>query len=102
MYVEHDRVPESLAISRHPFIPHDGFTPFGDFFGVSIQQASRPRSGELSEGGLKVANLVFDECGHKDEERGRKKGERKEPKHLAWDWRDSRQVYLYLYQRDIK
>ena len=85
MYIEHGRVPESLAIGRHPLVPSDGPTPLDDFFGVSIQPASRPRSRELSEGRLEVANLVFDEFGYKDEERSRKKGERKEPKHLAWD-----------------
>jgi len=87
MYVEHGWVPESesLAIGRHPLVPRDGPTPFDDFFGISIQPASRRRSRELSEERLEVANLVFDECGHKDEGRSRKKGERKEPKHLAWD-----------------
>ena len=87
MYVERGWVPESegLAIYRHPLVPSDGPTPLDDFFGVSIQPASRPRSRELSEGRLEVANLVFDEFGYKDEERSRKKGERKDPKHLAWD-----------------
>ena len=85
MYIEHGRVPESLAIGRHPLVPSDGPTPLDDFFGVSIQPASRPRSRELSEGRPEVANLVYDEFGYKDEERSRKKGERKEPKHLAWD-----------------
>ena len=85
MYVEHARVPKSLAIGRHPLVPRDGPTPFDDFFGVSIQPASRPRSRELSEGRLGVANLVPDECGRKDEGRSRKKDERKEPRHVAWD-----------------
>ena len=92
MYVEHGWVPESesLAIGRHPLVPCDGSTPFDHFFGVSIQPALRPRSREFSEGRLEVANLRSDEYEHKDEERSRKKGERKEPKHLAWDRRDSR------------
>ena len=87
MYVERGWVPESegLAIYRHPLVPRDGPTPFDDFFGISIQPAMRPRSRELSEGRLEVSNLVFDEYGHKDEERNRRKGERNEPKHLAWD-----------------
>ena len=87
MYVERGRVPESesFAVSRHPLVPRDGPTPFDDFFDVSIQPVTRPRSRKLSEGRLEVSNLVFDECGHKDDERSRKKGKRSGPKHLARD-----------------
>ena len=82
MYVENVRVPEGLAIGRHPLIPRDELTLFVDFFEVSIQPALGRRSREFSEGRSVVADLVFDECGHKDEERSRKEGEGKEPKHL--------------------
>ena len=85
MYVEPDRVTEGLAIYRHPLVPRDGPTPVNHFFGASIEPATRPRSRELSEGRLGVANLVPDECGRKDEGRSRKKDERKEPRHVAWD-----------------
>ena len=84
MYVEHFRVPEGLAINRRPVIPCGGLTLFSDFFDVSIQPASRLRSGEFPEGGFRVANAAPDEYGEKAEERSRKKGERKEPEHLAW------------------
>jgi len=83
VYVEHFRVSESLAIGRHPLIPGDGLTPFEYFFDASIQPALGLRSRESSEGGSRVADLVFDKRGHKDEERSRKKGERQETKHLA-------------------
>ena len=82
-YVKHARVLESLAIGRHPLIPRNGLTLLEDLFDVPIQPASRLRSREFSEGRFKVADLVFDECVHKDEEKSCKEGERKGPKHLA-------------------
>ena len=72
MYVENVRVPEGLAIGRHPLIPRDGLTLFKDFFEIAIQPALGRRSREFSEGRSIVADPVFDECGHKDEERSRK------------------------------
>ena len=84
MYVEHVRVLESLAISRHPVIPCGGLTLFEDIFDVSVQPASRLGTRESPEGRSRAANAVFDECGEKAEERSRKNGEGKEPKHLVW------------------
>lgn len=83
MYIEHARELESFAIGRHPFIPRDGLALFEDFFDVSIQPTSRLRSREFSEGRPRAADLVSDECVHKDEGRSRKEGDKKGPKHPA-------------------
>ena len=40
---------------------------------------------EFPEGRFEAENPVFDEGGHRDEEKCRKKRQKKEVKHLAWD-----------------
>ena len=83
IYVEHDWILESFAIGGHPLIPGNGVTPFENLFDISVQPASRLRSGEVPEGRSKVANPVFDEGVDKDYERCGEERERKEPNHHA-------------------
>jgi len=85
VYIEYPLIPESLAIGRHPLIPRNSLTLLKDFPGVSIQPALRRRSMEFPEGRFEAENPVFDEGGHRDEEKCRKKRQKKEVKHLAWD-----------------
>jgi len=85
VYIEYSRIPESLAICRHPLIPRNCLAPLKDFPDVSIEPTWRRRSGEFPEGRLEAENPVFDEGGHKDEERCRKKRQKKKVKHLDWN-----------------
>ena len=61
MYVEHLRVLESFPIGEYPLIPGDGLTLFDDLLEIPVQPTSRLGSGEVPEGGFRVANLVFGE-----------------------------------------
>ena len=85
VYIEHAWILESPAICRHPLVPHGVLTPFEDFHQVAIQPTSRWWSRKFPEGRPGVVNLIFDNGRHKDKEKCRKKRQRKEPKHLAWD-----------------
>ena len=95
MYVEHRRVLESFAIDGYPLIPGDGLALFEDLLHVSMQPALRLRSGEVPEGGSRVANPVFDEGIGKDYEGRSEKRERKEPNHFVCRSSEARGLYWH-------
>jgi hypothetical protein len=97
MYVEHERVLESLAIGRDPLIPCDGLALFEDVRDVSIEPTLRGRSGKFPEWRLGTPNLEFDECEDGNEERRRKEPKRKQPKHyfLGFERDESQRGELY-------
>jgi hypothetical protein len=100
-HIEHSWILESLAIGRHPLIPRDGLASFEDLFDISVEPTFGRWSREFPEWRPSAANLRFDESEDESEERGCKKPERKQPKHLSWDFGETRGVFYIRSQSNV-